>query len=63
MQDADTRVFCCTNGELRKGQQNDEILRFVQIWKKRTGRYPEERIFDSKVTTSAKLNEVNRLGI
>jgi len=63
VQDAETRVFCYANGELRKNQQNDEILRFVRFWKERTGRYPEELIFDSKLTTYAKLNELNRLGI
>ena len=63
VQDAETRVFCYANGELRKDQQNDEILRFVRFWKDRTGRYPEELIFDSKLTTYAKLNELNRLEI
>jgi hypothetical protein len=63
VQDAETRVFCYANGELRKDQQNDEILHFVRFWKERTGRYPEELIFDSKLTTYAKLNELNRLGI
>ncbi len=62
-QDAETRVFCYANGELRKDQQNDEVLQFVRFWKKRTGRYPEELIFDSKLTTYAKLNELDRLGI
>ena len=32
-------------------------------WKQRTGRLPEELIFDSKLTTYAKLNELNRMGI
>ena len=59
-QDADTRVFCYANGEVRKDRQNDEILRFVEFWKQRTGRYPEELIFDSKLTTYANLNELNR---
>jgi hypothetical protein len=62
-QDADTRVFCYANGELRKGEQNDEILRFVEYWKQRTGRLPEELIFDSKLTTYANLSKVNRMGI
>jgi hypothetical protein len=62
-QDADTRVFCYANGELRKDQQDEEILRFARFWKERTGHYPEELIFDSKLTTYAKLNELNRLGI
>lgn len=62
-QDAETRVFCYANGELRKDDQNDEILRFARFWKQRTRRYPEELIFDSKLTTYAKLDELNRLGI
>jgi hypothetical protein len=62
-QDADTRVFCYANGELRTGEQDDEILRFVHFWKERTGRYPGELIFDSQLTTYAKLDELNRLGI
>jgi hypothetical protein len=62
-QDAETHVFCYANAELRKDQRDDEILRFVDFWKRRTGRLPEELIFDSKLTTYAKLNELNRLGI
>ena len=62
-QDAGTRVFCYANSEIRKDQQNDEILRFVDYWKKRTGRFPEELIFDSKLTTYANLNKLNELGI
>ena len=33
------------------------------IWKQRTGRLPEELIFDSKLTTYAKLNKLNQMGI
>jgi Transposase DDE domain len=62
-QDADTRVFCYANGELRKDEQNDEVLRFVEFWKQRTGRLPEELIFDSKLTTYANLGKLNRMGI
>jgi len=62
-QDADTRVFCYANGQVRKNQQNDAILQFVAFWKKRTGRVPEELIFDSKLTTYANLNQLNRQGI
>src|SRR4029450_6896852 len=62
-QDADTRVFCYASGELRKAEQNDEILRFVDFWKQRTGSLPEELIFDSKLTTYANLGKLNRMGI
>jgi hypothetical protein len=62
-QDAGRRVFCYANADLRKDQQNDEILQFVSFWKKRTGRLPEELIFDSRLTTYANLNRLNRQGI
>jgi hypothetical protein len=62
-QDADTRVFCYADADLRKGEQNDQVLAFVDFWKKRTGRLPEELIFDSKLTTYANLNKLNRRGI
>ncbi len=62
-QDADRRVFCYANADLRKQDQNDEILRFVEFWKKRTGSLPQELIFDSKLTTYANLDALNRMGI
>lgn len=61
--DADTRVFCYANGQLRKEEQNDEILQFVDYWQQRTGNLPKELIFDSKVTTYANLNRLNRKDI
>ena len=61
--DAERRVFCYANGQLRKDEQNDEILRFVAFWKERTGHAPEELIFDSKLTTYGQLNKLNHMGI
>jgi hypothetical protein len=57
---ADTRVFCYANGQLRKEEQNDEILQFVAYWEQRTGHVPQELIFDSKLTTYANLNQLNQ---
>jgi hypothetical protein len=62
-QDADRRVFCYANVDLRKDQQNDEILQFVSFWEQRTGRPPAELSFDSRLTTHANLNRLNRKGI
>lgn len=62
-QDADRKVFCYANADVRKDDQNDEILRFVEFWKERTGHLPEELIFDSKLTTYANLNAVDKMGI
>jgi hypothetical protein len=62
-QDADKRVFCYANAAVRKENQNDEILRFVEYWKQRTGRLPEELVFDSKLTTYRNLSRLNQFGI
>jgi len=62
-QDATTRVFCYANGQLRKDEQNDEILQFVAYWKQRTGQLPAELIFDSRLTTYTNLNRLNQKGI
>jgi hypothetical protein len=62
-QDAEKRVFCYANGQLRKAEQNEEVLRFVEFWKQRTGKLPEELIFDSKLTTYGHLNQLNEMGI
>lgn len=62
-QDAGKRVFCYANAAVRKEQQNDEVLRFVEYWKQRTGRLPEELVFDSKLTTYENLNKLTKMGV
>jgi hypothetical protein len=62
-QDARMRVFCYANGQLRKDEQHEEVLRFVEFWKERTGKLPEELIFDSKLTTYGHLHQLNQMGI
>ncbi len=55
-QDADTHVFCYGNAQVRKENQNDEVRHFAHYWKERTGHWPHELIFDSKLTTYANLS-------
>ena len=62
-QDADTHVFCYANSDLRKNQQNDAILQFVQFWHDRTGHDPKELIFDSRLTTYPNLNKLTQRNI
>jgi hypothetical protein len=62
-QDGEKRFFCYANCDLRKDQQNDEVLAFVRFWKERTGKLPEELIFDSKLTTYPNLNQLNQQGV
>lgn len=61
--DAEQRVFCYANGQLRKQEQNDEVLRFVEFWKQHTGQQPQELVFDSKVTTYQNLHQLNEMDI
>lgn len=62
-QDSSTQVFCYGNADLRKEDQNDEILNFAQFWKERSGKFPQELIFDSKLTTYANLDKLNHWGV
>ena len=61
--DATQRVLCYANAGLTKAERPEEILRFVQFWKQRTGRLPEELVFDSQLTTYAQLDRLNQQDI
>lgn len=61
--DADARVFCYADANVRKETQNDAILRFVDDWKARTGQLPRELVFDSRFTVYANLAKLTELGI
>jgi hypothetical protein len=61
--DAEERVLCYANAGLPKQQQADEILRFVEFWKRRTGQVPTELVFDSALTTHANLRRLEAQGI
>jgi hypothetical protein len=62
-QDADSHVVCYSRADLLRRDQADAVLRFVEFWKKRYGRLPAELVFDSRLTTYANLNRLNRMGI
>lgn len=61
--DDEARLFCYANATLRKADHSDEILRFAEEWRRRTGAWPGELIFDSKLTTYANLARLHELGI
>ena len=62
-QDAAGRAFCYSNADLRKGEEAEEIMRFVAFWKKHHGEYPRHLVFDSRLTTFAHLARLDHLGI
>jgi len=52
-------VLCYANAALTKAEQPGEILRFVEFWKRRTGRLLTELVFDARLTTYAHLDKLN----
>jgi hypothetical protein len=62
-QDADGQAFCYSNADLRKGEEADEILRFVAFWEKHHGARPRHLGFDSRLTTYANLVKLHDMGI
>jgi len=61
--DAEQRVFRYANAGIPKAEQADEILRFIEFWKRQAGQLPEELIFDSQLTTHENLSKLNQQGI
>jgi hypothetical protein len=62
-QDADGRAFCYANADLRKGEEAEEIFRFIEFWKKLRGALPRHLVFDSRLTTYANLARLEEMGI
>jgi transposase len=62
-QDADARAFCYSNADLRKSEASDEILRFVEFWKRTHRQLPAHLVFDSQLTTHANLAKLDAMGI
>jgi hypothetical protein len=59
-QDEQSRSFCYSNANLRKGEEADEIFAFITFWEKAHGRRPQHLVFDSKLTTYANLVRLDR---
>jgi hypothetical protein len=59
-QDADSNVFCYSNADLRKGEEADEIFRFIDFWTRQHGSPPQHLVFDSKLTTYKNLDRLDR---
>ena len=62
-QDADSHVFCYANADIRKGEEADEVFRFINFWKRQYGRVPQHLVFDSKLTTYEGLDRLDAAGI
>jgi hypothetical protein len=62
-QDLEGRAFCYSNADLRKGDEADEILRFIEFWQRVRGEKPSHLVFDSKLTTQRNLAAIDAMGI
>jgi len=62
-QDAEGHAFCYSNADLRKGEEAEEIFRFLAFWKQHHGENPRHLVFDSRLTTYAHLARLESMGI
>jgi hypothetical protein len=62
-QDADSQVFCYSNADIRKGEEADEVFRFIDFWTRHHGSAPRHLVFDSKLTTYAGLDRLDETEI
>ena len=61
--DAKARAFCYADASVRKQDRHQAPLRFAAYWRRLTGAYPRELVFDGGFTTQAVLGEIDALGI
>jgi len=52
-----------SNADLRKGEEAEEIFRFIEFWKRQHGELPRHLVFDSRLTTYAHLARLDQMGI
>jgi len=62
-QDATTHAFCYANADLRKGEESEEVFRFITFWKRTHGTLPAHLVFDSKLTTHQGLARIDTMQI
>jgi len=62
-QDAESQVFCYSNADIRKGEEPEEVFRFIRFWKRQYGSDPKHLVFDSKLTTYDGLDRLDAAGI
>ena len=56
-------MFCYANADLRKGDEPEEVFRFIAFWKRTHGTLPPHLVFDSKLTTHQGLARIDEMHI
>ena len=62
-QDEKSQSFCYSNANLRKGEEPNEVFRFIAFWKQAHGQLPRHLVFDSQLTTHANLAKLDEMKI
>jgi transposase len=62
-QDAEGRAFCYSNANIRKGEEPEEIFRFIAFWKRAHNALPRHLVFDSRLTTYPNLARLDTMGM
>jgi len=58
-QDAGGQAFCYSNADIRKGEESEEIFRFIDFWTLHHGAPPRHLVFDSKLTTYDRIERLD----
>ncbi len=59
-QDRDSRVMCYATANVLRDDMDAMAVGFTDYWKEQTGAYPQELLFDSRVTTYEHLAELEK---
>lgn len=62
-QDTEGRAFCYSNADIRKGEEAEEVFRFIWFWKRLHKEPPQHLVFDSRLTTYANLARLDKMNI
>jgi hypothetical protein len=54
------RVLCYATANVLRTEADAMVPKFADYWKEQTGQYPARLLFDSRATTYAGLNQLNR---
>jgi len=62
-QDAATKILLYTEADIVRGEEDDQVLRFLEYWKKVHRGVQPTLVFDSRFTTYKHLSQLNEDGI
>src|SRR5260370_12298381 len=58
-QDPGSQVFCYSNADIRKGEEAEEIFRFINFWTRHYASPPQHPVFHSQSTTHQHLHRLD----